>query len=440
MDNLILGRTKAWYEDKKLEYRFPYEWNVQILSHLPTRVLNQDEIYQKIQKPIGCSPLSNYLQPGMSVCIVSDDISRPTRTDIIIPILIEYLNQNRIPNESIRIVISSGTHKRMSQIEKNLKFGPDICKSIKLIDHDLKKNLFFMGKTSLGTPVYVNKTVAKSDLVIGIGGIHPHSQAGFSGGAKLILGVSGIKTILYFHDRRKRASRGTTIDNELRDDMTEAARLCKMNFIINNLISENREIVDIFAGDLEFAYTEGVKKAKYLYKVKSPNDSDADLIVADTYPFDISCSMSRKGWWPVLTKNYSNQRLIIAAIPKGINEHILFPFNQQKYSSLPNILCRRLQTHSVSEFIMLLSKKIYLKGIKKKVYPKHNGASINSTNNAPPVFFYHDLDINPNINLSNYIFFNSMADCFDQINIRVKKKHIKVWFYKASSLTYSTMK
>ena len=41
-----------------------------------------------------------------------------------------------------------------------------------------------MGKTSLGTPVYVNKIVAISDLVIGIGGILPHGQAGFGGGAK----------------------------------------------------------------------------------------------------------------------------------------------------------------------------------------------------------------------------------------------------------------
>ena len=93
MDNLVLSRTKAWFEDKELEYRFPGEWNVKILSHLPIRVLDQKEIYQKIQNPIGCSALSNYLQQGMKVCIISDDISRPTRTDIIIPILIEYLNQ-----------------------------------------------------------------------------------------------------------------------------------------------------------------------------------------------------------------------------------------------------------------------------------------------------------------------------------------------------------
>ena len=440
MDNLVLSRTKAWFEDKEVEYRFPGEWNVKILSHLPIRVLDQKEIYQKIQNLIGCSPLSNYLQQGMKVCIISDDISRPTRTDIIIPILIEYLNQNRISKESIRIVTSSGTHKKMSQIEKNLKFGSDICKSIKIIDHDLKKNLVFMGKTSLGTPVYVNKTVATSDLVIGIGGIYPHDNAGFSGGAKLILGVSGIRTILYFHDRRKGANRGERIDNELRNDMAEAARLCKMNFIISNLISQDREIVDIYAGDLEFAYIEGVKKAKSLYQVQNPNDSDADLIVADTYPFDISCSVSRKGWWPVeLTRNCSNQRIIIAAIPNGIDEHILFPFKQPKYLSLPTKLSRRLRTHSVSEFVTLISKKISLKRIKNKVYPKYKGAYVNPTINTPPVFFHHDLDINPNINLSNYIFSNNLAECFDQIKIRVKKKKIKVWFYKASSLTYSTM-
>ena len=295
----------------------------------------------------------------------------------------------------------------MSQIEKNLKFGADICKSIKIIDHDLKRNLVFMGKTSLGTPVYVNKIVATSDLVIGIGGILPHGQAGFGGGAKLILGVSGIKTILYFHDRRKGTNRGKTIDNELRNDMTEAARLCKMNFIINNLISQDREIVDIYAGDLEFAYIEGVKKAKYIYQVQNPNDSDANLIVADTYPFDISFSVSGKGWWPVITRNCKHQRLIIAAIPNGINDHILFPFKKPKYLFLLKMLSRRLQTHSVSEFIIFMSKKIYLNGIKNKIYPNHKRASVNPTKNVPPVFFHHDLDMNPNINMSNFIFFNN---------------------------------
>ena len=49
MGNLVLSRTKAWFEDKELEYRFPGEWDVKILSHLPIRVLDQQEIYQKIQ-------------------------------------------------------------------------------------------------------------------------------------------------------------------------------------------------------------------------------------------------------------------------------------------------------------------------------------------------------------------------------------------------------
>jgi hypothetical protein len=151
--------------------------------------------------------------------------------------------------------------------------------------------------------------------------------------------------------------------------------------------------------------------------------------------------VSRKGWWPVeLTRNCSNQRIIIAAIPNGIDEHILFPFKQPKYLSLPTKLSRRLRTHSVSEFVTLISKKICLKRIKNKVYPKHIGTYVNPNINTRPAFFHHDLDINPNIDLSNYIFSNNLAECFDQIRIREKKKKIKVWFYKASSLTYPSMR
>ncbi len=74
-------------------------------------------------------------------------------------------------------IIEVFTHKDVEQLDesKMLKIGKQV------------------------TEGYVNRQIIKHDLIIGWGGIYPHSTAGFSGGAKLILGVCSIRTILHFH-------------------------------------------------------------------------------------------------------------------------------------------------------------------------------------------------------------------------------------------------
>ena len=134
---------------------------------------------------------------------------------------------------------------------KVLKFGQTLIDKVQILDHNSNEDLVYAGRTSSGTPVFINRYVAESDFVIGIGGIYPSQPAGFSGGAKIILGVCGINTIRYFHFRRQGVVRGGRIDNEFRKDVTEAAQIAGLKFIINNLVSEKREVIDIFAGNMQ---------------------------------------------------------------------------------------------------------------------------------------------------------------------------------------------
>ena len=56
----------------------------------------------------------------------------------------------------------------------------------RVLEHDAddQANLVFVGRTSRGNNVYVNKKVAEADRVILTGGVIHHAMSGFGGGAR----------------------------------------------------------------------------------------------------------------------------------------------------------------------------------------------------------------------------------------------------------------
>ena len=135
MTNSIRSRVKAWYEDGERNYSFPENWYVNLFSHGRQSVLVLNEIRDAIQQPVGCLPLASHLTAGMKICIVCDDISRPTRTDIILPIILDILKDAGISPAGVQIVVASGTHIRMTAEEKRLKFGEEVCRKVDIVDH-----------------------------------------------------------------------------------------------------------------------------------------------------------------------------------------------------------------------------------------------------------------------------------------------------------------
>ena len=242
MKNRVELRQRAWFGDDRVTIEFPENWDVHLFSPPEMDALAETEIRKRIESPIGADNLELLAQPGKSVLIICDDISRPTRTDQILPVLLRKLHEHGVGKEQISILISSGTHDLMNEEETALKLGRKIAGEYKVLLHHCKRGNVLIGRTSRGTPVYVNRHLVGHDLVIGVGGIVPHNPAGFGGGAKLILGVCGIRTILHFHQRRKGIGTGGDIDNEFRLDVLEAARMAGLNFIVNTLVNRDRAI------------------------------------------------------------------------------------------------------------------------------------------------------------------------------------------------------
>jgi len=207
-----------------------------------------------------------------------------------------------------------------------MKTGMGIPKGVEILTHDCKSDCVWIGKTALGTPIYINKNVIDSEIKIGIGSIYPHPVAGFSGGNKILaLGAAGHETIRVLHDLRQGSNLRTgEINHPFRNEINEICEIVGMDFCINVTINQNRAISGIFAGHPEKAFSEVVSYVKKNYSVQI--DAKADIVVIDMYPFDMDFQFAfDRGLWPLEYSPKATTKIILANCIKGIGSHELFP-------------------------------------------------------------------------------------------------------------------
>jgi len=86
------------------------------------------------------------------------------------------------------------------------------------------------------------------------------------------------------------------------------------------------------------AFRIGVHTARKVYSI-DPHP-DADIVIADMYPFDADLQFAYdRGLWPLDFAGESTSKVVLAACPKGIGSHELFPLQ----NSLSARLIRRLK-------------------------------------------------------------------------------------------------
>ncbi len=208
--------------------------------------------------------------------------------------------------------------------------------------HDDRKNTSFVGRTSFGTPVLLNREVLASDLRIGIGGVYPQHSAGFGGGAKLALGVLGRRSIIHLHYGRTGAEGAYTIDHDLRRDLTEIARLIRLNTIYTVHVDANLEIVNLMCGDHFAYYEEAADFSRKYYTAPAPDD--ADVVVANGYPFDSSFLFMRKAYRPLDLGQRRATKIVVASNYGGLGTHGLFPHMHPQRFHRSRTFWRRLST------------------------------------------------------------------------------------------------
>jgi len=257
---------------------------------VPTKEDMAAETLRAIRNPIGTKPLRELVQKGDKVTIVVSDLTRKVRSKDFLPTILNELNASGIADSDIKIVVGTGTHRGNTKEENLAVYGEEVCKRVAIFQHDCRaKDLVNLGKTSQGTPIWIDANVAKADKVIVTGAVSLHPFAGFGGGRKGVMpGVSGYETIMANHAHaladvvgdgcNPRTIAGILENNDVDKDMNEVCAALNPAFLVNVVFTPDGDLYEMVAGHWHEAWLKGCQDLLAMSKVEIK--AQADVVIA----------------------------------------------------------------------------------------------------------------------------------------------------------------
>jgi nickel-dependent lactate racemase len=326
-----------WYENSMVEYDLPDEWDIQYCpmcgaNRIP---LTGEQMKEAILKPTGSPRLKELARGKKSAVIIFDDMTRPTRTYEIAPIIIEELMTGGIKEDDITFVCALGTHGALTMNEFRKKLGGDILERFRVFNHNIYENCVEVGTTARGTRLMINRNVMEAELKVAIGCVTAHPQVGYSGGGKILLpGVAHIDSISHYHLEVEKMGSDTTglgrhHNNILRSEIDEAASLVGLDFLVNVIFNDRGATTAVFAGELFEAHAGAVDLAKVLYDT-DPIPSEKELVISNAFAKANEMTISIiLGAYAL--KDMTGTIVVIANSPEGQVVHYLLSRFGQTY-------------------------------------------------------------------------------------------------------------
>ncbi len=279
-----------------------------------------------ISKPIASPSLAKLAKGRDSACIVISDITRPVPNQVILPPVLETLEQVGMPREKITILIATGIHRPNEGKELEEMVGRSIMDSYRIVNHFSQKpeTHTYLGETNNGTPVYIDQAYLAADLKIVTGLIEPHLMAGYSGGRKAICpGIASIETMKVMHGpelmEHPKSAVGILDGNPFHLEATEIALMAGVDFNLNVAIDKQRQITGVFAGDMVESHLAGAQFVEKHAKVTIPDPVDAVVVSSAGYPLDTTFYQAIKGLLTAVEiVKQGGSILLVAACNEGI--------------------------------------------------------------------------------------------------------------------------
>jgi nickel-dependent lactate racemase len=256
----------------------------------------EEEVLRALSAPVGTKRLKDIGRPGEKIIIVTSDITRPMPTAKVMPSLLNELYSAGVSSSDISLVFALGSHRKHTDEEKKKLAGERAWNEIKCVDGD-SGDCVHKGATSRGTPVDIARLVAEADRRICLGNIEYHYFAGYSGGGKAIMpGVSSREAIQHNHSKMadKNACAGKLDGNPIREDIEEAAAKIGIDFILNVVLDEHKEIIYAIAGDYVKAHRQGCEFLDKLYMKHIKEQADIVLVSQGGTPKDLNLYQTQK--------------------------------------------------------------------------------------------------------------------------------------------------
>ncbi|MBW4548482.1 MAG: nickel-dependent lactate racemase [Symplocastrum torsivum CPER-KK1] len=237
-------------------------------------------IKEALVHPISSPPVRELAHPGDHVCIVFTDITRASPDWLLVPPILQELEQAGVRDEEITLLCGIGLHRPSTREEKVAKLGRSIVERYRVIDNEPQNPSALV---DLGVvhdiPLSVHKVAYEADLLIATGIVEPHQYAGYSGGCKTVaVGAAGEPLIAYSHGSRfiddPNTRLGKIEGNPFQEAIAEAGLRAGLGFIINVVLDDEKRVVYVMAGEPIETHRQLVERARSLYQVPIPHQYD----------------------------------------------------------------------------------------------------------------------------------------------------------------------
>lgn len=329
-------KDKIKYGSEMLDIEIPEGTDVQVMlpKESPNDGRSEEQIIRDaLVNPIGSGMLGDEVKKGDKVCILTNDITRLTRSHVYIPILVSELNKCGVPDDDITILFANGMHSEMTEEQMKSLITEEIYGRVHVYQHNcVDSPCELVGTTSYDHEVWANTIAMAADKLILTGGILVHHMAGFGGGRKdIIPGCARKDTILNNHKMvtSPNAQAGVLEGNPVHLDFMEACAFTNPAFMMNVLCDDHGKICDAVAGHWRDAYMHGAELAKKLYLY--PIDQRPDVVIASAggFPKDIDLRQSKKGFYNASRAVKEGGVVIcLAECKEGCSKEIDDPFEE----------------------------------------------------------------------------------------------------------------
>jgi lactate racemase len=398
------------------------------VAHLDASLLDA------LDHPIGSKvPLRDRVLSTRRIVLCVDDISRPTPTAQFFGPLLDYLLAHGAQRKNMLVLFGLGVHRDMTPEEARVKLGDADLRGIPWRNHSCRdeRNLEYLGTTSRGTYVSLNRHLTEADLIIPVGAIEPHLLLGFSGGCKMLMpGLASSRTIGENHMQGVSPETYNYIgapESPMRLDLEEGARMLgKEIFIVNVVTNEALEICAFFAGDAVKAHRDGVEFSRSL--TERPVAQQADVVIVASNPMNADLRQSMKCIGNV-QKSVRPGGLIIGLIEcrHGIGDVTMPP------KSLPNGLLRFILNFIGRERVLAFVDRFRKDAGIEERFLSHFAAQVARRNK---LFVYsRKLPADTGKKLGVFVQFTSVEKMMTAAH-RWAPKHARVLIYPYGGATY----
>jgi nickel-dependent lactate racemase len=283
-----------------------------------------------LQNPISAHPLRELVGPDDTVAIIFSDITRPTPNHLILPVILAELDH--IPASNIILCNALGTHRPNTPEELAQMLGAEIVQNYRIEQNNAAdvSTQTYLGKSSFGHDIWINRAYMEVDVKILTGFIEPHFFAGFSGGGKAVMpGMAGQQTVFGNHDAgmiaNPNATWGATHGNPIWEEAREVALRTGPALLLNVTLNRDKHITGVFAGELQAAHDAGIAFVRQSSMVPVPEPCDIVITTNSGYPLDLNLYQSVKGMSAAEQIVRPGGSIIIAAeCSDGIPDHGLY--------------------------------------------------------------------------------------------------------------------